>query len=220
MEASAPPRARLRVRELFFSLQGEASRVGLPSVFIRLTGCPLRCRWCDTAYAFSGGEEKTIAEILDAVRRWPTRHICVTGGEPLAQRHCLALLVALCDANYDVCLETSGAFDIGSVDARVARIVDIKTPASGEADKNRWENLALLTPRDELKIIIAERADYDWACAKMAQYRLSARCPVFFSPAHGLQSAVELAEWMLADGLDARFQLQLHKQLWGNMRAR
>lgn len=194
--------------------------MGLPSVFIRLTGCPLRCRWCDTAYAFSGGENMTIAGILDAARRWPTRHVCVTGGEPLAQKHCLALLVALCDADYEVCLETSGALDIGGVDARVARIVDIKTPSSGETDNIRWENLALLTAKDELKIIIADRADYDWARAKMAQHRLSVRCPVFFSPAHGLQSAVELAEWMLVDGIDARFQLQLHKQLWGNLQAR
>ncbi|MDR1351164.1 MAG: 7-carboxy-7-deazaguanine synthase QueE [Zoogloeaceae bacterium] len=217
---TAPPRARLRVHELFFSLQGEASRVGLPSVFIRLTGCPLRCRWCDTSYAFSGGENMTVADILQAARRWPTRHVCVTGGEPLAQKHSLALLAALCDAGYEVCLETSGALDIGGVDARVARIVDIKTPSSGEADKNRWDNLALLTAKDELKIIIADRADYDWACARMAQYRLPARCPVFFSPAHDLQSAVELAEWLLADGLDARFQLPLHKQLWGNMQAR
>ncbi|MDR0736358.1 MAG: 7-carboxy-7-deazaguanine synthase QueE [Zoogloeaceae bacterium] len=220
MGATAPTRACLRVSELFFSLQGEASRVGLPSVFIRLTGCPLRCRWCDTAYAFSGGENMTIAGILDAARRWPTRHVCVTGGEPLAQKHCLALLVALCDADYEVCLETSGALDIGGVDARVARIVDIKTPSSGETDNIRWENLALLTAKDELKIIIADRADYDWARAKMAQHRLSVRCPVFFSPAHGLQSAVELAEWMLVDGIDARFQLQLHKQLWGNLQAR
>jgi 7-carboxy-7-deazaguanine synthase len=212
--------APLRVCEIFFSLQGEASRVGLPTVFVRLTGCPLRCRWCDTAYAFSGGENMTIAEILEAVRRWPTRHVCVTGGEPLAQRHSLALLAALCDAGHEVCLETSGALDIGGVDARVARIVDIKTPSSGEADKNRLENMALLVARDELKIVIADRADYDWARAQMARHRLSARCPVFLSPAHGLQSAVELAEWMLADGLDARFQLQLHKQLWGNMQGK
>ncbi|MDR3158794.1 MAG: 7-carboxy-7-deazaguanine synthase QueE [Zoogloeaceae bacterium] len=213
-------RAPLRVHELFFSLQGEASRAGLPSVFVRLTGCPLRCRWCDTTYAFSGGEDMTIDEILAAARRWPARHICVTGGEPLAQKRCLVLLAALCDAGYEVCLETSGALAIGGVDARVARIVDIKTPSSGEADKNRWENLALLTPRDELKIIIADRADYDWARAKMAERPFPARCPVFFSPAHGLQSPVKLAEWILADGLEARFQLPLHKQLWGNMQGR
>jgi 7-carboxy-7-deazaguanine synthase len=210
----------LRVRELFFSLQGEASRVGLPSVFIRLTGCPLRCRWCDTTYAFSGGKDMTPDEILAAVRRWPTRHVCVTGGEPLAQKRCPALLSALCDAGYEVCLETSGALAIDGVDTRVARIVDIKTPSSGEAEKNRWENLALLTPKDELKIVIANRADYDWACAKMAEHRLPTRCPVFLSPAHGLQSPVELAEWLLADGLDARFQLPLHKQLWGNMQGK
>ncbi|MDR2366160.1 MAG: 7-carboxy-7-deazaguanine synthase QueE [Zoogloeaceae bacterium] len=218
MSARAHP--RLRVRELFFSLQGEASRAGLPSAFIRLTGCPLRCRWCDTAYAFSGGEDMTIPGILHALQRWPAQHVCVTGGEPLAQKHCLSLLTALCDAGYDVCLETSGALDIGGVDARTARIVDIKTPSSGESEKNRLENLALLTARDELKIVIADRADYDWARAQMARHQLFARCPVFLSPAHGLQSAPELAEWMLADGLDARFQLQLHKQLWGNMQAR
>jgi 7-carboxy-7-deazaguanine synthase len=212
--------ATLRVSEIFFSLQGEAARVGLPTVFIRLTGCPLRCTWCDTTYAFSGGETLTLSAILDKVRASPTKHVCVTGGEPLAQKNCLALLTLLCDAGYDVALETSGALDIGGVDARVARILDLKTPSSGEVEKNRWENLPLLTRRDEIKIVIADRADYDWATARFREHQLSTRCGVLFSPVQGTQDATELAEWILADGLDARFQIQLHKQLWGNMQGK
>jgi 7-carboxy-7-deazaguanine synthase len=214
------PAATLRVSEIFFSLQGEAARVGLPSVFIRLTGCPLRCAWCDTAYAFTGGQNLTLTEILEKARAWPTRRICVTGGEPLAQKNTPALLAALCDQGYDVALETSGALNIGGVDARVSRIVDIKTPSSGEMDKNRWENLALLTMRDEIKIVIADRADYDWAVARIREYDLPARCGVLLSPVQDTQDATELAEWILADGLDARFQIQLHKRLWGNMRGK
>jgi 7-carboxy-7-deazaguanine synthase len=219
-QADALLSTTLRVSEIFFSLQGEAARVGLPSVFIRLTGCPLRCSWCDTAYAFTGGETLTLAEILDKVRASPTRHICVTGGEPLAQKNCRALLTLLCEQGYDVALETSGALDIGDVDARVSRILDLKTPSSGEADKNRWENLALLTQQDELKIVIADRADYDWASARIREYDLPARCGVLLSPVQDRQDATELAEWILADGLDVRFQIQLHKRLWGNMQGK
>jgi 7-carboxy-7-deazaguanine synthase len=215
-----PTAATLRVSEIFFSLQGEAARVGLPSVFIRLTGCPLRCAWCDTAYAFAGGETLSLTQILDKVHAWPTRHVCVTGGEPLAQKNCLPLLALLCDQDYDVALETSGALDIGGVDARVSRIVDLKPPSSGEAEKNCWENLALLTRQDEIKILIANRVDYDWATARIREYDLPARCGVLLSPVQEMQDATELAEWILADGLDARFQIQLHKRLWGNMQGK
>lgn len=210
----------LRVSEIFFSLQGESSRVGLPTVFIRLTGCPLRCRWCDTAYAFSGGEARSIADIVGAAARHGTRTVCVTGGEPLAQRNCLPLLAALCDAGFDVSLETSGALDIGEVDARVARIMDLKAPASGESERNRLENIALLTARDEVKIVIADRADYDWACRMLTAHRLGERCPVLLSPVQGELAPAQLAEWILADRLPVRFQLQLHKVLWGNMRGK
>jgi 7-carboxy-7-deazaguanine synthase len=212
--------ARLRVSEIFFSLQGEAARVGLPSVFVRLTGCPLRCRWCDTVHAFTGGETMTLAEILARVASHPTRHVCVTGGEPLAQKQCPTLLQALCEAGYDVCLETSGALDIGGLDARVARIVDLKAPASGEEARNLWSNVELLTPRDEVKIIVADRTDYEWAKRVIADYRLPGRCPVLLSPVQDSLAPVELAEWILADGLDVRFQLQLHKILWGNMQGK
>ncbi|GHT91641.1 7-carboxy-7-deazaguanine synthase [Betaproteobacteria bacterium] len=211
---------KLRVCEIFFSLQGEAARVGLPSVFIRLTGCPLRCTWCDTPYAFTGGEIMPLALILDKVRALPTRHVCVTGGEPLAQKNCLTLFTLLCDEGYDVALETSGALDIGGVDKRVARILDLKTPSSGEMEKNRWENLALLTQKDEIKIVIADRADYDWAAERIREHRLPTRCSVLLSPVQGAQNATELAEWILADGLDVRFQMQLHKLLWGNMQGK
>lgn len=210
----------VKISEIFFSLQGEASRVGLPTVFVRLTGCPLRCTWCDTEYAFSGGTVMALAAILQDIARHPTRHVCVTGGEPLAQKSCLALLDALCDAGYDVSLETSGALDISGVDPRVARIMDLKAPGSGEVERNRWENLPCLGPRDEVKIIIASRADYDWAKAVLQQHQLSDRCPVLFSPAQGQLAPADLAAWILADGLDVRFQMQLHKVLWGNMRGK
>ena len=211
---------RLRITEVFYSLQGETSRVGLPTVFIRLTGCPLRCRWCDTAYAFTGGQPQTIAQLLAEVGRHPTHHVCVTGGEPLAQRDCLPLLTALCDAGYDVSLETSGALDISGVDPRVARVVDLKPPGSGEADKNRLANLALLTPRDELKLVLASRADYEWARAMVAEHRLAALCPVLFAPVQGELVPRDLAEWILEDGLPVRFQLQLHKLLWDDAQGR
>jgi len=211
---------RLRITEIFFSLQGETSRAGLPTVFIRLTGCPLRCIYCDTEYAFQGGEWFSIAEILAIVSRHPTRHVTVTGGEPLAQKPCHELLTRLCDAGYDVSLETSGALDIGGVDARVARIVDIKTPGSTEATRNLWTNLDLLTPRDEIKFVLASEDDYLWARELLTERRLSARCPVLLSAAWGQVDPASLAEWMLRDGLNARLQLQVHKLLWPESRGR
>lgn len=210
----------LKISEIFFSLQGETSRAGLPTVFIRLTGCPLRCVWCDTEHAFSGGSSLTLEAILADVAQYGARHVCVTGGEPLAQKSCLALLTALCDAGYDVSLETSGALDISGVDARVARIVDLKAPGSGESGKNRWQNLEYLTPRDELKIVLKDRADYEWARQVIRERRLDALCPLLFSPVQGDIAPQEIAEWILADRLPVRFQLQLHKLLWGNMRGK
>ncbi|MEW6163876.1 MAG: 7-carboxy-7-deazaguanine synthase QueE [Pseudomonadota bacterium] len=210
----------LRVSEIFHSLQGESTRVGLPTVFVRLTGCPLRCAWCDTAYAFTGGEAMTLAAILKQVAAFGCPTVCVTGGEPLAQPHCLALLTALCDAGYSVSLETSGALDIGGVDPRVARIMDLKAPDSGECARNRWENLDLLGPGDEIKLVLASTADYDWAKSVLAERRLAARCPVLLSPVADRLVPAHLAEWILRDRLPVRFQLQLHKTLWGNERAR
>ena len=210
----------LRLTEIFFSLQGEASRTGLPTVFVRLTGCPLRCSWCDTTYSFTGGEPATVDSILAAVARYPTHHVCVTGGEPLAQKECLSLLAALCDAGYDVSLETSGALDIAGVDPRVSCIMDLKAPDSGESAKNRWENLAHLDARDEIKIIVASRADYEWARGVIRENRLDCICPVLLSPAAGLVDPSALAGWILEDGLDVRFQLQLHKLLWQDARGR
>lgn len=206
----------LRLTEIFFSLQGEASRAGLPTVFVRLTGCPLRCTWCDTTYSFTGGEPATIDAVLAEVAKYPARQVCVTGGEPLAQKECLTLLGALCDAGYEVSLETSGALDIAAVDPRVARIMDLKAPDSGESARNRWENLAVLKHNDEIKIVIASRGDYEWARQAIREHRLVERCPVLLSPAAGLVEPTALAEWILADGLDVRFQMQLHKLLWGN----
>lgn len=210
----------LRLTEVFFSLQGEAARAGLPTVFVRLTGCPLRCTWCDTTYSFTGGAAATIESVLAEVAKYPTRHVCVTGGEPLAQKGCLPLLTALCDAGYDVALETSGALDIAGVDPRVARIMDLKAPDSGECAKNRWENLAHLVTGDEIKIVIASRADYEWARSAFHERKLDQCCPVLFSPAQGLVDPTALAEWILEDGLNVRFQLQLHKLLWGNAKGK
>jgi 7-carboxy-7-deazaguanine synthase len=206
----------LRLTEIFFSLQGEASRAGLPTVFVRLTGCPLRCTWCDTTYSFTGGEPSSIDAVLAEVAKYPARQVCVTGGEPLAQKECLPLLGALCDAGYEVSLETSGALDITGVDPRVSRIMDLKAPDSGESARNRWENLAALKHNDEIKIVIASRGDYEWARQAIREHRLAERCPVLLSPAAGLVEPTALAEWILADGLDVRFQMQLHKLLWGN----
>lgn len=210
----------LRLTEIFFSLQGEAARAGLPTVFVRLTGCPLRCTWCDTTYSFTGGEPATVASVLLEVAKYPARQVCVTGGEPLSQKECLPLLTALCDAGYDVSLETSGALDIAGVDPRVSRIMDLKAPDSGESAKNRWENLPYLNQRDEIKIVIASRSDYEWARQAIAEYRLDEHCAVLLSPAQGLVNPTELAEWILEDGINVRFQMQLHKLLWGNMKGK
>jgi 7-carboxy-7-deazaguanine synthase len=210
---------RLRVTEVFHSLQGEASLSGWPTVFIRLTGCPLRCRYCDTAYAFSGGEWQSIDAIVESTLAFGARHVCVTGGEPLAQARCIELLTALCDRNLNVSLETSGAIDISAVDPRVCRVVDIKTPASGEADRNLDQNVGRLTAHDVVKFVICDRADFDWAKSWLAG-RPDLPCEVFFSPSFEQLPGRELAEWILADGLDVRLQLQLHKLLWGDVRGR
>lgn len=211
------PLATLRITEIFHSLQGETSRVGLPTVFIRLTGCPLRCRWCDTTYSFQGGETISLSSILDQVATYHTPTICVTGGEPLAQKNCLLLLTALCDTGYSVSLETSGALDISQVDTRVARIVDIKPPGSDEAARNRWDNVAHLTRHDEVKFVLADRADYEWACAQIAEHGLSERCAILLSPVHNELEPAQLADWILKDRLAVRMQVQLHKLLWGNV---
>lgn len=210
----------LTISEIFFSIQGESSRVGLPTVFVRLTGCPLRCVWCDTEYAFSGGQRMTLPRILDEVAGYRARQVCVTGGEPLAQKHCMALLTALCDVGYAVSLETSGALDIASVDPRVSRVVDLKAPGSGESGKNHWQNLDRLTPRDELKFVLKDRADYEWARHSVIERRLDALCPLLFSPVQATLEARTLAEWILADRLPVGFQVQLHKLLWGNMQGK
>ena len=205
----------LRITEIFFSLQGETSRVGLPTVFVRLTGCPLRCGYCDTAYAFTGGKTMPIAEILEQVARYQTRYVTVTGGEPLAQKACLLLLTALCDTHYSVSLETSGALDLANVDTRVSKIMDIKTPGSGELSKNNWNNLEYLTPQDEVKFVLCDEADYRWASDVIQDKQLAQRCPVLLSPVHGHLNPATLAEWILRDQLPVRMQLQLHKLLWG-----
>jgi 7-carboxy-7-deazaguanine synthase len=206
----------LRITEIFHSLQGETTRVGLPTVFIRLTGCPLRCSYCDTAYAFTGGQNLNLSEIMARVAGFAPRYVTVTGGEPLAQKNCLALLHALCDAGYEVSLETSGALDIGAVDIRVMRVLDIKTPASGEAARNRWENIASLTPHDEVKFVLCDHSDYQWARQILQQYELAKKCEVLFSPAHGTLDATQLADWIVKDNLPVRMQVQLHKLLWNN----
>ena len=215
IDASAQPEQRLRISEIFHSLQGEADAVGWRTVFVRLTGCPLRCTWCDTEYAFHGGQWRTIAEVLTEVAVYATRHVCVTGGEPLAQKRCLGLLAQLCDAGYEVSLETSGALDVADVDPRVRKVVDLKAPGSGETARNLWSNLAHLLPHDQLKIVIADRTDYEWARAMLQEHALATRCQVLFSPVHGMIAPRDLAEWILADRLDVRMQLQLHKLLWG-----
>ena len=220
VETAPAAAVRLRITEIFASLQGESTRVGLPTVFVRLTGCPLRCSWCDTAYAFSGGETRTLDDLLAEVASHGLRHVCVTGGEPLAQKGCLALLAALCDAGHDVSLETSGALDIAGVDPRVSRIMDLKAPGSGELARNRLENLALLNAHDELKFVLADAADYEWAKQQIADHRLAERCTVLLSPVAGALDPAELAGWIVRDRLPVRFQLQLHKILWNDARGR
>ncbi len=212
--AAAASPERLRLTEIFLSLQGEARSIGWPTVFVRLTGCPLRCQYCDTAYAFHGGDWWSFDGILDEVARHGARHVCVTGGEPLAQKRCVALLARLCDAGYEVSLETSGAIDIGEVDPRVSRVLDIKTPASGEVARNLWSNLPLLTPHDQVKFVICDRGDYEWSKGVLAEHRLAATCDVLFSPSFGQVSPRELADWIVEDRLPVRFQVQLHKLLW------
>lgn len=211
---------RLRITEIFHSLQGEARAVGWPTVFVRLTGCPLRCTWCDTAYAFQGGEWREIEEILIDVEKFQTRHVCVTGGEPLSQKRCLNLLTALCDAGYEVALETSGAIDVSDVDPRVVKVMDLKAPGSGEQDRNLWSNIAALTAHDQVKIVLADRADYDWARDVIADHALARRCDILFSPVYGKLASQELAQWILDDRLPVRMQIQLHKILWGEQPGR
>lgn len=212
--------ATLRISEIFYSLQGETSRVGLPTVFVRLTGCPLRCTYCDTAHAFSGGQSMSLAQILEAVASHRARYVTVTGGEPLAQKECLDLLRALCDAGYEVSLETGGALDVAGVDARVMKVLDIKTPASGELEKNLWGNLAALNARDEIKFVLCDEADYLWARQVLRERDLAGKCAVLFSPVPCRLSATALAEWILRDNLPVRLQVQLHKLLWGDAKGR
>ncbi len=219
-EAAEVATARLRIAETFASLQGEADSVGWPTFFIRLTGCPLRCRYCDTAYAFHGGEWRSIPMLIDEARRSGLRRVCVTGGEPLAQRQCLSLLAGLCDAGLEVSLETSGAVDASAVDARVARIIDVKTPGSGEAHRNLDLGRQQLRNSDQLKFVICNRADYEWSRARVRDGRLDALCPVLFSPSHLQQPAGQLADWILQDRLPVRLQVQLHKYLWGDVPGR
>ncbi|MDG9780870.1 7-carboxy-7-deazaguanine synthase QueE [Metapseudomonas otitidis] len=207
----------LRITEIFYSLQGETRTAGLPTVFVRLTGCPLRCQYCDTAYAFNGGQLQSLDDILEQVAAYRPRHVCVTGGEPLAQPNCIPLLARLCDAGYEVSLETSGALDIASVDTRVSRVLDLKTPGSAEVARNRYENIAQLTPNDQVKFVICSREDYDWAVSKLIEYRLEQRVgEVLFSPSHHQVDARQLADWIVADNLPVRLQLQLHKILWND----
>jgi 7-carboxy-7-deazaguanine synthase len=215
-DAAAASADRLKITEIFLSLQGEARDAGWPTVFVRLTGCPLRCQYCDTAYAFHGGEWRDIDAILAEVAGYGVRHVCVTGGEPLAQKRCITLLQRLCDAGYDVSLETSGAIDIADVDPRVSRVLDIKTPGSMEVVRNRWENLPLLTARDQVKFVICDRADFDWARDIVAEHRLADTCDVLFSPSYTQVAPRELADWIVAERLPVRYQMQLHKLLWND----
>lgn len=209
--------ASLKITEIFYSLQGESNTVGLPTVFVRLTGCPLRCGYCDSEYAFYGGERLSLDEILARVTAYNAKYVCVTGGEPLAQRECLTLLKMLCDAGYAVSLETSGALPVDDVDSRVVKVMDLKTPGSGEVGRNRWENIPLLNTQDQIKFVICDRADYEWARFKLDEYKLNTKvAEVLFSPSFGQIAPLELAEWILADNLPVRFQLQLHKILWND----
>ena len=210
----------LRISEIFYSLQGETSRAGIPTTFVRLTGCPLRCVYCDTSYAFSGGSNMQLDEIMRTIKNHPTKYVCVTGGEPLAQKNCITLLKDLCDADYKVSLETSGALAVDAVDARVSKVLDIKTPASGESTKNLWANLAHLKTQDEVKFVLCDEADYNWAKEICLQHQLTQKCVVLFSPAQAQLDARDLAEWILRDGLQVRLQLQLHKLLWGNQQGK
>lgn len=206
----------LRISEIFFSLQGESRTIGLPTVFVRLTGCPLRCRWCDSAYAFNGGQMMDLSDILDQVAQYPTRHVTVTGGEPLAQPGVHALMQRLCDAGLAVSIETSGALDVSAIDPRVSKVMDLKAPGSDEAHRNLWSNLDHLQASDQIKFVLADRTDYEWARLALDQHNLNSKVDeVLMSPVHGELAPRELAEWILADGLNVRMQLQMHKYLWG-----
>jgi 7-carboxy-7-deazaguanine synthase len=209
--------SKLRVTEIFYSLQGETRTVGIPTVFVRLTGCPLRCGYCDTAYAFHGGQWQTFDEILKTVANYQPRYVCVTGGEPLAQPACLSLLSALCDQGYTVSLETSGALNIADVDPRVIKILDLKTPGSGESERNLYENILCLSSQDHIKFVLCDRADYEWAKNILFERKLYETCEILFSPSYQQLSATHLAEWILEDRLPARMQIQLHKFLWGDV---
>lgn len=211
-----PAAERLRITEIFHSIQGEANNVGWPTVFVRLTGCPLRCQYCDTAYAFHGGEWWNFDAILKAIAQYRPTYVTVTGGEPLAQPNCLRFLVRLCDAGYEVSIETGGSLPIADIDTRVVRVVDLKTPGSGESVRNLYDNIPLLRQQDQVKFVICDRADYDWSRQVLDDYNLTNRCQVLFSPSHEQLPAVQLAEWILADHLSVRLQVQLHKYLWGN----
>jgi 7-carboxy-7-deazaguanine synthase len=212
--------SRLKITEIFYSLQGETRTVGLPTVFVRLTGCPLRCGYCDTAYAFTGGNWMELSDILAQVASYGAHYVTVTGGEPLAQKPCTELLTALCDAGYEVSLETSGALDVGLVDKRVVKVVDLKTPGSGEVAKNHMANISHLLPHDQVKFVICDRKDYEWAKEMLDEYQISQRCQILFSPSHDQQAAGELADWIIDDKLKVRLQIQLHKYLWGDVQGR
>jgi len=212
--------AQCRITEIFYSLQGETRTVGLPTVFVRLTGCPLRCEYCDTAYAFTGGKKMEIADIVSAVSAYKPRYVTVTGGEPLAQQSCFELLTVLCDLDVEVSLETSGAIDITEVDPRVVCVMDLKTPASGEEAKNKYSNIDKLKEIDQVKFVICDRNDYDWSCQKLAEYNLVEQCEVLFSPIHGKLNPADLAEWIIEDNLSVRMQIQMHKYLWNDEQGR
>jgi len=216
LENASSRQAKLRITEIFFSLQGEARTVGFPTVFVRLTGCPLRCSYCDTTYAYQGGEWQTIDEILEQVAQYETCYVCVTGGEPLAQADCLPLLRRLCDEGYKVSLETSGALDVSEVDTRVSKVMDLKTPASAEQGRNRLQNLEYMGANDQLKFVICDRNDYKWAQEMIIRSELAEGCEILMSPSFGQQNAKQLADWIVDDRLPVRFQLQLHKVLWGD----
>lgn len=221
VEGASNARAeQLKITEIFYSLQGESSLAGWPSVFVRLTGCPLRCQYCDTAYAFTGGEWLHFDQILEQVASHQAKHVCVTGGEPLAQSRCIQLLSKLCDAGYTVSLETSGAVSVADVDPRVIKVLDIKTPDSAEMHRNLWDNLTHLNGEDQIKFVICSRKDFDWAVDQVQQRNLTEQYPVFFSPSYGQLEAAELAQWVLAEKLPVRMQMQLHKQIWGDQPGR
>jgi 7-carboxy-7-deazaguanine synthase len=212
--------AQCRITEIFYSLQGESRTVGLPTVFVRLTGCPLRCGYCDTEYAFYGGQKMDIEDIVQKVADYNPKYVCVTGGEPLAQPNCKPLLSALCDKGWEVSLETSGAMDVSEVDDRVVKVMDLKTPGSGEVSKNRYENIECLTERDQTKFVICNRDDYEWSKQQLEKHQLASRCEVLFSPIHGELEPGDLADWIIEDNLPVRMQLQLHKYLWGDAQGR